>query len=391
MIPENLLRYTVSKGFLYPAYLDERDYPWLISLLDVAESYAGKARRDLAARLLEELPVASPLGKRKLAVYVLQRMMKNDSESRIPARKIRAAVFTAAAGTQDHREALARAGETLGLTAGEVEQFMFADLPMERKISPIPGILSAQSLTREANLRMVQALLFRASEVVIELTGNSRAVVRYAKWRGLICSVVAVPAEESAKLIISGPFSLFRRTLLYGKSLSELVPLLASCNDFKLTATCILKSHREPLRFRLTASDRIAYGSSPARRYDSKVEQTFAKDFMKLGTEWDLVREPEPVPAGGGLIFPDFCLQHRRDPSRKWFLEIIGFWTPDYLSRKLEQLERAGITNLILCVDEKLGCAENTFLRRSRTIFYQRKINTALILEFLEGNPPLAQ
>ena len=64
------------------------------------------------------------------------------------------------------------------------------------------------------------------------------------------------------------------------------------------------------------------------RRYDSRLEERFARDFRRLAPEWDVVREPEPVPVGSTLIFPDFALQHRTDAARRWLLEIVGFWTP---------------------------------------------------------------
>ena len=53
-------------AFPVPAYLDRRDHPWLTSLLEVYSSYAGKPRRLLNARLLEDLPMPSPPGKRSL-------------------------------------------------------------------------------------------------------------------------------------------------------------------------------------------------------------------------------------------------------------------------------------------------------------------------------------
>jgi predicted nuclease of restriction endonuclease-like RecB superfamily len=379
LIPETLCRYSVSKGFIYPAYLDERDYPWLASLIEVVEAHAGKPRRELHARLLEELPVSSPPGKRKLAAHVLKAITKGKTEVPLKPRKIRAAVFAAAGRTLDRPAALQSAASLLELTPEEVERFLFADLPGEKRV--VPTNLSVQSLARETNLRLAQAILFRASEVVIELSGHSRAIVRYARWRGLICSVDQ--EGGNTRLVISGPFSLFRRTLLYGKALSELVPLLAHCHQFQLTATCVLKGQR-PLSFRLTASDQVAFGPAPPSAFDSKVERAFAEDFRKLGTEWDLIREPEPLAVGNGLIFPDFSIQHRHDPKQRWLLEIIGFWTPEYLSRKLIQLERAAISNLILCVDEKLGCAENAFLQRGRTIFFRRKIDPVPVLAILE-------
>src|SRR2546427_5183295 len=48
------------------------------------------------------------------------------------------------------------------------------------------------------------------------------------------------------------------------------------------------------------------------------------------------------VQAGGTLIFPDFALRHRAD-GRRWLVEIVGFWTRDYVERKLALLRVAGL------------------------------------------------
>jgi len=87
--------------------------------------------------------------------------------------------------------------------------------------------------------------------------------------------------------------------------------------------------------------------------YDSKLEERFARDFRRVAPDWDLIREPEAVQAGDTLIFPDFALRHRGD-GRRWLVEIVGFWTRDYLERKLALLRVAGLRDLVLCIDESV-------------------------------------
>jgi hypothetical protein len=45
--------------------------------------------------------------------------------------------------------------------------------------------------------------------------------------------------------------------------------------------------------------------------------------------------------AGDKLIFVDFALTHRHDPSQCWLLEIAGFWTPEKAHGTLGVLVRA--------------------------------------------------
>jgi prevent-host-death family protein len=73
------------------------------------------------------------------------------------------------------------------------------------------------------------------------------------------------------------------------------------------------------------------------------------------------------VPAGDVMIFPDFALQHRRDGTR-WLLEIVGFWTPQCVERKLALLRVARLGNIILCVDEARSCADAKVSASTRVI-----------------------
>jgi predicted nuclease of restriction endonuclease-like RecB superfamily len=128
--------------------------------------------------------------------------------------------------------------------------------------------------------------------------------------------------------------------LLYGRALGELVQFLPHCAHFKLRAECVLRDQEAILD--VQSGDPIFPAEEP-KAYDSKLEERFARDLKRAAPDWDLVREPEPVPAGRTLIFPDFLLRHRLCPQRSFFVEILGFWSADYLARKLALLREAGL------------------------------------------------
>jgi predicted nuclease of restriction endonuclease-like RecB superfamily len=95
------------------------------------------------------------------------------------------------------------------------------------------------------------------------------------------------------------------------------------------------------------AFDQAAYykQKETARKdFDSTVEARFYEEFSALAREghtagWQILREPEALalPGLNLLYIPDFAL-YRGD--LKIWLEIIGFWTPDYRVRKLEKLDK---------------------------------------------------
>ena len=384
MVPETFLPYSLRGEIVVPRFLGEHDHPWLRVLLDEYERFVGRPQRELDERLREPLPGASFIGKQRLAVHVVQRIWGGQGRPAMAPQRVRATVFGEAARSPASREdILAAAAHRLGVSAAEVEAALFADLPGERLVASPSRPLSPGELALRANLALVQSLMFRATAVTIEVCGNARAVVRHAKLRGLICAVVARGDTGDAVLELSGPFSLFRRTLLYGRALGALVPLLAWCQRFRLYANCVLREERVTLR--LASGDPIFPAAEP-RAYDSKVEERFARDFRRAARDWEIIREPEPVTAGATLLFPDFVLRHRLDGEKRWLLEIVGFWTPEYLARKLALYRKAGLPNLILCIDDERQCTDGELPLGARVLRFRRHVAVDQVLRLLDGS-----
>lgn len=59
-------------------------------------------------------------------------------------------------------------------------------------------------------------------------------------------------------------------------------------------------------------------------------------------------------------MIPDFSFTHGQD-GRRALLEIVGFWHPDYLRRKLAKVREAGRQDLILLVYESANVAKGAF------------------------------
>jgi predicted nuclease of restriction endonuclease-like RecB superfamily len=366
-----------------PRFLEEHDHPWLRSLLDERERFVGRLQRELDARFREPLPSEGRPGKKGLAIHVLARLGRSQRDAAAPPRQARALVFGEAARTPGATaRVLSRVAAALGVTVEQLDASLFADLPGERLVAGLAIPLSPGELALRANLALAQALLFRAACVTIEAEGNARALVRHAKLRGLICTVAGRVAGTDAILEVSGPLTLFRRTLLYGRALGHLVPLLAWCRRFRLRAACVLEDR--PLALQLGTGDPIFPAAEP-RQYDSRLEERFAREFRRLAPDWDALREPEPVAAGAALVFPDFALQHRYEPSRRWLLEIAGFWTPEYLTRKLALYRAARVPNLILCVDEDRACADGDLPAGALVVRFRRRLDAAAVRRLIES------
>ncbi|HEY3667625.1 MAG TPA: DUF790 family protein [Polyangiaceae bacterium] len=383
-----------------PHYFTVHDEPWLRSLMDECAHFVGRKRTELYARLQEPLPTRAPKAKLRIALHVLDALCRERTVSVVPPKEARAALFREAAAARLPRGAVvSRVAATFGVTASEMESALFADLPGERRIAALPKGMSPTRLATDANVAIVCSLVRRAAHVRIAVWGNSRALVRHARLMGLICRLSSAaprsfssgPGEpqtpnisceappEGVVLEVSGPFSLFRHTEVYGRALASLVPRMAWCNEYELTAACALGRGGHLSTLVLRSGDPIGTGRELAR-HDSRLEARFERDFLRAAPDWAAIREPRPVASGEALIFPDFELVHRRDKSRRWLLEIVGFWTQKYLREKLERLRAAGIERLVLCIDQNRHCAENELPPDARIIRYKTRIDPEAVL-----------
>jgi predicted nuclease of restriction endonuclease-like RecB superfamily len=388
---------------IVPHYLTERDHPWLRAVLDEHARFVGRKRGELRDRMREPLSVRVPRAKLRVVCHLLERLARDRVAFTVAPREARWAVFRAASsGTPSRTTVLARSAASLGVTAEQIEAALFADLAGELRIAPLPDDLGPARLAGEANLAIVGSLLRRASRVRIQAWGETRALVRQARLAGLIC-LVRRPSDDhprgprtagfdtlgdrglvdGVRLDISGPFALFRHTEVYGRALAALVPRAAWCTEFEITADCVLGRGSETTTLVVRSGDPIPAGRELSR-HDSRLEMHFERDFLRVAPDWDLVREPRPIEVGDALIFPDFELVHRREPRRRWLLEIAGFWTPAYLETKLRRLRQAGLERLVLCVDERRCCSDAELPPEARVVRYRGRIDPGAVLGIID-------
>ena len=77
--------------------------------------------------------------------------------------------------------------------------------------------------------------------------------------------------------------------------------------------------------------------TNPSRiLFDSKIESIFQQQFELFDTGWTIEREPEPLITRQKTAFiPDFVFSKY---NYEVIVEIIGFWTKEYLERKLSKI-----------------------------------------------------
>lgn len=389
-MPQNL-------GNMRPSYLDARDEPWIESLLTEYRRFIGRPDREWRQRLREPFQFYCPRVKLRHIVKALDPCLKGQRNTWSGLKTLRLALFQQSDSVSwpDNADEIdsalweRRKGIFNTLTTvefGQVEDWptansdLFADLPTERPLPELPDELSIQSLILLANTSLAQGLIQRSRKVDLRLRGRARPVVRQARLRGLICVVSPILGDPEFETLvsISGPLAIFRNVRLYGRLLTEILPFASQCERFLMTVEVpraddvqnwIIKSG-DPLK------------PAMCQTFDSRIERLFVRDFLKLTKDYDLVREPLPIAAGRQFIFPDFAIKHRTDCSRNFLLEIVGYWTPEYIQKKISDLSAAKVDNIIICIDEKFG-VDMGWPPGAHVILFKRRIDAAQVLNLL--------
>ena len=107
--------------------------------------------------------------------------------------------------------------------------------------------------------------------------------------------------------------------------------------------------------------------------FDSRMEADFAAEFAaKFGDKrgkWTLTREDEVILIADTVMIPDFALTHKQTGQRV-LIEIVGFWTHDYLRRKVEKVRAANRRDLLLLVYEGVNLADDALDNIPNEVLY---------------------
>ena len=251
------------------------------------------------------------------------------------------------------------------------------------------------------NLSLMQTLLFNSTKLEFSVRGgfNWKRTLRAVKNLGLMYNLYyrqkERPQEDQKKALnrepnedinsadsgivnsayaysnydndvlcsIDGPLSIFKLTDRYGTAIAKLLPSIIVSKEWSIKALIVRKtatlgkkiyefmtsgaespdlpSESDIFAFNSNIKNRILEKTSSSFSYldasfDSSVEQKFASKFEQLSNGWKLIREPDPLIMSNGKGFiPDFAFEKY---GIRVYLEIVGFWTNDYLVRKIQKI-----------------------------------------------------
>jgi hypothetical protein len=345
VIPLDYLRITRRGKEIKPAYLSD-----VSAAAEVLEAARGAKTLGDFRKAVEALR-----GDRKLlgglARLVEQLMEVEEVDSRLVAR-VRLEVFKAssAAGfplTPEEREKIFEAAAAkLRMGAEEVKRLFMKAYEENRAVLKPPGVDPAE-LMRRYNLALIQTLLFKSLYVKATLP-NAPVVVKslVRAVKGLRLMYIAEERSGDLEFHFDGPASALRQTERYGVRLAKLVPYITAAGRWSIEAAVKLNEKIYTFRESNATAPDMPKNPVEAEEFDSSVELEFYRQVSRV---CPVQREPEVLVVGGRVYIPDFKIGDL-------YIEIVGFWTPDYLRRKYEKIAKVGKPLLIL-VNEELAMA----------------------------------
>jgi hypothetical protein len=397
VLTKDLLRVSRRGGGYHPEFVTEAETPLAARVLGVYRDHVGEPRATLEETLEALERDADDFKLVRGFAALLDREATFETRAPLPPERARRAAFEAAEGVgvateAERAEALARAADSLGVTADAVEQSLYADRDRNQVLANFDSPWDAADLLDRYNLSLAQTALFDATEVRVR-SSEPRALVSAVKRLRLMYEIRR--RDDGREVVVTGPDALFRRTRRYGTAFARLLRALVDTPDWRLEATIDDRGTERQLV--LSDEELSPLGDDPIAEpsFDSSVEADFDARFRNLGLDWTVTREPAALATGNRVMIPDFAFDYRpagADDGTEFdagvegfrvYFEIMGFWTPDYVEKKLDQLDGVEDVELLVAVDESLGVGEEIEARDHRVIQYSGRVRVKDVVDVL--------
>jgi uncharacterized protein len=381
MLTKDLLRVSRAGGGYHPQFASREHRPLAARVIGTYQGHDDESREDLESALTELERDAEHFKLVRGFSALLERDATFETAAEIEPARARKAAFEAAEAvgvvTEVERAmAFVRAAEGLGLSADDLERAMYADLEERQVLAAVDSRWDPDGLVAQYNLSLAQTSLFDATELRVR-SSDPKALVSAIKRLRLMYEIRKTDADDANEIelsdrevVVTGPTHLFRATRRYGTRFARLLRTIAKANEWRLEATIDDRGTERTLELSDADPVRVPDAEPVADvSFDSGVEADFAGRFSSLDLDWELVREPEPLETGTRVMIPDFAFEYQHGDFRVFF-EIMGFWTPEYVEKKLAQLSGLEDVELVVAVDESLGVGEEIAARDFRAIPY---------------------
>jgi len=391
----DLLRFRVNGDAVTPIYLTTTGGRKYLDIADRLVMISGSCVGKTVGELDEQIENAFG-GGIDYKVYrglakVMSDYMEAEPPSDVDAEELRRKVFALAAqsgplvrksdllfphAASDRAAEIAR---EIGIDPDKLGPALYADLKENQVIRRLDRSVTAVELIERYNTALAQAMLYRATRMIVDVQDSYRILFKYIKLSRLMHSIK--PREQGYRIEIDGPMSLFSSVERYGIAMAKLLPAVLKCGDWRLAAKVNVGDGEKLFRLSPRQGLKSHYRDEPV--FDSSAEEAFFTKFVRnKKSKWQIEREGSILDLKDTVMIPDFKFTHKKD-GRVAHVEIVGFWTPEYLAKKLDKLSRVEEANVVVAVPDALNCSDEVF--SGPVVHYKQRLMIKDVLPAIEA------
>lgn len=367
MLTNDLLRVKIHKKTVRPRFLDvskSNAQEKADALTTLFDTMLNQTRGEIEAAVDEAIGYGTDF----LIWRGLAKLLYDRSEFETVAEadpvEIRRAVFEASSSLGPvvddtiRLQVLEAAAAQLSISAQDCEDGLYADLQAEQRMTKHKRF-DGEALLQRYNVALAQAVLYRATRLVISLHDEDPNHLRYLfqslKFFGLMHRAWRV--KGGMQLEVDGPASLFSKNRKYGLQMAKFLPALLLMDDWHMAAELQWEKDKQ-YAFELGPEDQLTSHYQARGQWISDEEKQFEQRFAALAKKaddwpWTLERRGTIVELDAGeVLVPDYVLTH--SSGQEVFVEIVGFWRKAYLQRRMTHLTQLTQTPLILVVGQHM-------------------------------------
>ena len=438
MLTADLARSRTRDGTVQPLFIDTDEQRYRNTaeeLIRIFGAHLGEPKRELE-EAIDQLTIADTDYK---IVQGLAKLLKDECEfetvAAVEPRMIRQRLFEQAndsypivrqptLGEDTQKlEVYSTVADRLGISLEECYRGMYADLEENKRLvrfgdrvsdgydgsdnsstttrltgesveSYAEDTVTVEWLLTRYNLALAQAVLYDATRMRIRVWDHFSTIFSYVKLFGLMHRIYPIDSKgkrvpgtdvaDGYEAILDGPASLFALSRKYGIRMASFLPALPLCDRWEMNAEVLEdETTGKTMSFELDYADDLSSHYTAQDDFDSDLERTLAQKWERANTDWELVREDDVLDLGAEVMIPDFALEH--PDGRRAILEIVGFWTPEYLDEKLEKIRNADLDHLLVAVSERLECSADDFEGASeRVLWFKSGIHVYDVVELAD-------
>jgi len=400
MLTSDLLLTRNEGPYLYPRYIAV-DSPRFVDmageLIEIFTTHEGKTRREMTDALNRYAEDSTDYRiQRGLAKLLSDDRCEFTERSVAPPAEVRQRLFTLAREnhpivlhpdlihpvTKD--EVLLEVAREYKTEPEQIAWALYADLNENHILTRFDAPSTAWLLQRY-NVALAQALLYRCIQMKLSVFRNIpsryKQLFKFIKFYQLMHTIQG-DLDSGYEILLDGPVSMFRMSQKYGLQLAVFLPALLLCTRWKMEAE-IVQSDGSRRFFPLDESNGLVSHYRDSTMYDSLLERTFAERFAEIESSWQIEREVAIINLKETVFIPDFAFRHQ--DGRTALMEIVGFWRPDYLEKKIMKLKRSGRNDMVVAVSADLNVGEEDFKDVPGSVFFfKKRINPKEVVVRLE-------